>query len=169
MADTPISSRSRKGSNTSEAAVGESSRTSNYAVRRRSDEEKNTAPSQWGRRLARAVGDKFGVKMSSNQAKNEGAYLRKDIVIKCAKSTAPPIFVLSDMLERIDEVWGVFLMDDDSAQVWSISAGQVRDSAYFTHGPNVQKRAEIYLRQIIPIGKLIGVLTPDEVAACRIP
>jgi len=169
MADSPNTKISRKVSKTVEGANGETPRTGIYATRRRSDEEKNTAPSQWGRRLARAVGDKFGVKMSSNHAKNEGAYLRKDIVIKCAKSTAPPIFVLSDMLERIDEVWGVFLMEDDSAQVWSITAGQVRDSAYFTHGPNVQKRAEIYLRQIIPVGKLIGVLTPDEVAACRIP
>lgn len=132
-------------------------------------EEPNQAPSQWGRRLARLVGDKFGVKMSENYAKNEGTYKRRDIVIKCAKSTAPPIFVLTDMLDRIDEVWAVYVQEDDTAQVWSITAKQVREHAYFTHGPNVQSRAEIYLRQIQPIGKLIGNLTEEEVDACRIP
>jgi hypothetical protein len=91
------------------------------------------------------------------------------VVIKCAKSIAPPIFVLTDMLDRIDEVWAVYVMDDDTAQIWSITAKQVREHAYFTHGPNVQSRAEIYLRQIQPIGKLVGTLTEEEVESCRIP
>jgi hypothetical protein len=132
-------------------------------------EEPNQAPSQWGRRLARLVGEKFGVKMSENYAKNEGVFKKKDIVIKCAKSIAPPIFVLTDMLDRIDEVWAVYVQEDDTAQVWSITVKQVREHAYFTHGPNVQSRAEIYLRQIQPIGKLIGALTVEEVDSCRIP
>lgn len=133
------------------------------------DDEKNQAPSQWGRRLARVVGQKFGVKMSSNFARNEGTHGRKDIVIKCAKSTSPPIFVLTDTLDRVDEVWGVFLTDDDSAEIWSISARQVREFAYFTSGPNVQSRAEINYRKVRPIGKLVGHLTAAEVEDCRIP
>ncbi len=135
----------------------------------KSDDEKNQAPSQWGRRLARIVGDKFGVKMSSNFARNEGTFGKKDIVIKCAKSTSPPIFVLTDTLDRVDEVWGVFLTAEDEAEVWSITSRQVREFAYFTTGPNVQSRAEINYRKVKPLGKLVGLLTADEVAACRIP
>ena len=133
------------------------------------DAEKNQAPSQWGRRLARAVGEKFGVKMSENFARNEGTHGKKDIVIKCAKSTSPPIFVLTDTLDRVDEVWGVFLTEDDTAEVWALSARQVKDNAYFTSGPNVQSRAEINYRKVRPLGKLVGLLTSEEVADCRIP
>src|SRR5690606_29824033 len=39
--------------------------------------EKNAAPSQWGRRLARLVGEKFGVHMVENHAKNEGTFKGK--------------------------------------------------------------------------------------------
>jgi hypothetical protein len=66
--------------------------------------EKKAGASQWGRRLARLVGEKFGVHMVENQAKNEGTYQRKDICIKCAKSPMPPVSVLTDMLDRVDRV-----------------------------------------------------------------
>jgi hypothetical protein len=132
-------------------------------------EEKNVAPSQWGRRMARLVGEKFGVNMVENQARNEGAYRKKDIVIKCAKSIMPPVSVLNDVLDRVDELWAVYVMPEGHAEIWSITNAQVHKHAYFTHGANVQKRAEIYLRHIIPIGKKIGELTEREVESCRIP
>ncbi len=131
--------------------------------------EKNVAPSQWGRRLARLVGEKFGVQMVENQAKNEGTYQRKDICIKCAKSPMPPVSVLVDMLERVDQLWAVYVMFDGTAQVWSIDTKMVRELGYFTHGEKVQKRVEIYLRRITPVGTLIGSLTKEEVESCRIP
>jgi hypothetical protein len=131
--------------------------------------EKNAAPSQWGRRLARLVGEKFGVQMVENHAKNEGTYKRKDICIKCAKSPMPPVSVLVDMLDRVDQLWAVYVMFDGTAQVWAIDTKQVRDLGYFTHGEKVQKRVEIYLRRITPVGTLIGTLTKAEVESCRIP
>jgi hypothetical protein len=132
------------------------------------DEEKNAAPSQWGRRLARLVGDKFGVKMSNNWSKNEGTWRKKDIVIKCAKSTMPPVSVLVTMLDRIDQLWAVYITEE-GAEVWAVDVDKVRQHGYFTHGPNVQKRVEIYRRKIANLGKLIGQLTVEEVESCRIP
>lgn len=127
------------------------------------------APSQWGRRLARLVGDKFGVQMSENLSKNEGTYRGKDIVIKCAKSQMPPVSVLIDMLERLDELWAVYLTPDGGAEVWRVPISAVNEHGYFTHGPKVQKRVEIYRRRIVLVGKLQGTLTEAEVESCNIP
>ena len=131
--------------------------------------EKNAAPSQWGRRLARLVGEKFGVHMVENHAKNEGTYKGKDICIKCAKSPMPPVSILIEMLDRIDQLWAVYVMFDGTAEVWAVDAKKVRELGYFTHGEKVQKRVEIYLRRIKPVGKLVGTLTEEEVESCRIP
>ena len=131
--------------------------------------EKNAAPSQWGRRLARLVGEKLGAQMVENHAKNEGNFAGKDICIKCAKSPMPPISVLIEMLDRVDEVWAVYVLQDNTAQIWSVDAKKVRELGYFTHGEKVQKRVEIHLRHIMPVGKLIGTLTQREVESCRIP
>lgn len=131
--------------------------------------EKNAAPSQWGRRLARLVGEKFGVQMVENHAKNEGTYKGKDICIKCAKSPMPPVSILIEMLDRVDQLWAVYVMYDGTAEVWSVDSKKVRELGYFTHGEKVQKRVEIYLRRITPVGTLIGTLTEAEVESCRIP
>jgi hypothetical protein len=131
--------------------------------------EKNAAPSQWGRRMARLVGEKFRVKMVDNHARNEGTIRGRDIVIKCAKSLMPPVSILCDVLDRVDEMWAVYVMPDGHAEVWSITSKQIRDNAYFTHGPNVQRRAEIYYRHITPLGKKVGELTEEDVEYCRIP
>ena len=131
--------------------------------------EKNTAPSQWGRRLARLVGHKFGVVMSDNFSKNEGTYRGKEIAIKCAKSSMPPIAILISMLDRLDEVWAVYLVHEGGAEIWAVDVQKVREHGYYTHGPNVQKRVEIYRRKIVQLGKLIGTLSPDEVESCEIP
>lgn len=131
--------------------------------------EKNAAPSQWGRRLARLVGAKFGVNMVENHAKNEGNYKGKDICIKCAKSPMPPVSVLLDMLDRIDQLWAVYVLYDGTAEVWAVDTEQIHEHGYFTRGAKVQKRAEMYLRRIKPVGELIGTLTEEEVKSCRIP
>ncbi|MBV9864806.1 MAG: hypothetical protein JO316_05620 [Abitibacteriaceae bacterium] len=137
--------------------------------KRVSDTDKNTAPSQWGRRLARLVGEKCGVTMSENFSKNEGTYRGKDIVIKCAKSPMPPVAVLIDMLERIDQLWAVYLMPEGGAEIWAVDIDKVRQHGYFTRGPKVQKRVEIYRRKIIQLGTLVGTLTEAEVDSCNIP
>jgi hypothetical protein len=132
-------------------------------------DEKNMAPSQWGRRLARAVGDKFGVRMSDNFSKNEGLYRGRNIAIKCAKSLMPPVSVLTDMLDRIDDLWAVYVTPEGGAEVWLLDIEKVRANGYFTHGPNVQKRVEIYHRKVVQAGRLLGTLSPEEVERCHIP
>jgi len=131
--------------------------------------DRNIAPTQWGRRLARLVGDKFGVAMSDNYSKNEGRLRGKDLVIKCAKSQTPPISVLTEMLERLDEVWAVFLTPDGGAEVWRITAKEMHNYGYQTHGPNVPRRVELGRKKIAAIGKLVGNLDSDEVDSCHIP
>jgi hypothetical protein len=131
--------------------------------------EKNAAPSQWGRRLARLVGAKFGVDMVENQSKNEGLWKGKDVVIKCAKSPMPPVSVLMDMLDRIDFLWAVFIMYEGHADVWSVPVKALKDNGYFTSGEKVQKRVELHLKKAEALGTKVGTLTPDEVESCRIP
>ena len=131
--------------------------------------EKNAAPSQWGRRLARLVGAKFGVEMVANQSKNEGSWRGKDIVIKCAKSPMPPVSVLVEMLDRLDYLWAVFIMFEGHADVWSIPVKALKDNGYFTSGEKVQKRVELHLKKAEALGTKIGTLTADEVESCHIP
>ena len=131
--------------------------------------EKNTAPSQWGRRLARLVGAKFGVTMSANLSKNEGTFRRKNIIIKCAKSPMPPVSVLARTLEHIDQLWAVYIMPEGSAEIWAVDAGQVREHGYLTRSHTTPRRVELFRRKIILIGKQIGTLEPEEVESCYIP
>jgi hypothetical protein len=76
------------------------------------EKARNTAPTQWGRRLARLVGDKFGAQMSENHSKNVGSWRGQAIVIKCAKSPMPPVSVLTTMLDHIDLLWAVYIMPE---------------------------------------------------------
>lgn len=131
--------------------------------------EKNAAPSQWGRRLARLVGAKFGVEMVENQSKNEGDWRGKDIVIKCAKSPMPPVSVLVEMLDRLDFLWAVFIMYEGHADVWSIPVKALKDNGYFTSGEKVQKRVELHLKKAEVLGTKIGSLSVEDVESCRIP
>ena len=133
------------------------------------DVEKNSAPSQWGRRLARRVGAKFGVAMTENQSKNEGRIRGRDIVIKCAKSQTPPVSVLGEMMDRIDELWAVFLVPEGDAEVWRVPVAAVRAHGYQTHGRKVQRRFELRYRKVVEFGKLVGTLDRKEVEACNIP
>ncbi len=129
----------------------------------------NTAPSQWGRRLARLVGEKYGVQMEENLARNEGVWRGKDIAIKCAKSTMPPISVLHTMIDRLDLVWAVYVMPNGGAQVWSVPINDVVREGYLTRGTSASRRVEIYLKKIERLGELIGELSPVEVESCHIP
>ena len=133
------------------------------------DDEPNSSPTQWGRRVARLVGEKFGVEMVSNHARNEGAFDDKDIVIKCAKSTTPPVSILTSMLDRLDQLWAVYLMPSGRADVWAVDIETVRERGYFTRGEKVQKRVEVYFKVIIEVGEKVGELTEAEVESCRIP
>lgn len=131
--------------------------------------ERNAAPSQWGRRLARCTGEKFGVQMIEHHAKNFGSYKGKSIIIKCAKSPKPPVSILEGNLDRTDELWAVYLMPEGHADVWAIPIAAVRRHAYRTRGINTQRRLELTLRKIIVCGELIGTLSEGEIEKCRIP
>jgi hypothetical protein len=139
---------------------------------RKERHEVNTAPSQWSRRLARAVGARFGAQMVLNQARNEGQWQGLEIAIKCAKSVAPPISVLVSMLDRLDEVWAVFVLPSGAAEVWRVPIARLRRHGYFTRPGRSDKasaRVEIRRRKVMQCGTLLGVLDPEEVHACRIP
>lgn len=136
---------------------------------RRPDDEVNRAPSAWGRRLARLVGANFGVNMVADRSKNEGTHGRTCVVIKCAKSPVPPIFVSAEMLQRVDEVWGVFVTYGQGAEIWSCPAEFVRRNAYFTRNPKIMPRAEITLRTMKRGGTMIGKVSQEEIESCHIP
>ena len=136
---------------------------------RRADSEVNLAPQAWGRRVARLVGEQFGVKMVSNRSKNEGERGETRVVIKCAKSQSPPIFISVEMLARVDEVWGVFLIHGQGAQIWSCSAAHVKRAAHFSRNPKTMPRAEITLKKIQLAGTLLGTLSQTEIEECHVP
>jgi hypothetical protein len=138
------------------------------ASARLADDEVNLSPQAWGRRVARLVGATFGVEMVADRSKNEGTLGQKRIVIKCAKSATPPIFITTEMLQRADEIWGVFLEFGQGAQIWSCSVEFVRANAYFTRGPQT-RRAEITLKAMKRGGTLVGTLSQEQIEACHIP
>ena len=103
----------------------------NVVAARIRDAEVNQAPAMWGRRLARLVGRRYGVKMSRNRALNEGMFERTPIIIKCAKSYRAPIQISANSLERVGEVWGVFLSEVDDGEVWRAPAAEFKKLAYY--------------------------------------
>ncbi len=107
--------------------------------------------------------------MSSNHANNRGEFASKSVVIKCAKSTTPPVSVLVSMLNDLDELWAVFIVPSGRAEVWVVPIAQLEKRGYHTRGPKVQKRIEITRRRILNCGELLGTLEANEVEACRIP
>lgn len=131
--------------------------------------ERNSAPTQWGRRLARRIGDKFGVKMVDNHAKNIGVYRGKKIIIKCAKSITPPVSILESNLERTDELWAVYLMPEGHADIYAINIADVRRIGYKTRGLGADCRLELTLKKVRLSGQFIGTLGEADVEACHIP
>jgi hypothetical protein len=168
MAATKKTIRSKTGS-AARAATYRSSGTRRPGRGNTGQDEPNAAPSQWGRRLARLAGARFGVEMVDNHARNEGTIGERNIVIKCAKSLMPPVSVLTEMMERLDQLWAVYLMPAGHAEVWAVDIEKVRERGYFTRGLKTQKRVEIYLKTIREIGEKVGELTEAEVESCHIP
>jgi hypothetical protein len=119
--------------------------------------------------LARLIGAKWGVKMSSNRALNEGMHGRTPIVIKCAKSTGAPIQVSKATLERVGEVWGVFLSETDSAPVWRLSASEFKRVASFYSPRNGTAHYQIRYKRFTRVAELIGTVAPEEVEVVEIP
>ena len=110
--------------------------------------------------------------MVANQARNEGEWRGRQVAIKCAKSTAPPISVLVSMLDRLDEVWAVFVLPSGQAEVWRLSIPHLRRHGHFTRlgrSGKAPARVEIRRRKVAASGELLGHLEAAEVEACRIP
>ncbi len=110
--------------------------------------------------------------MVANQARNEGAWQGREVAIKCAKSTSPPISVLVSMLDRLDEVWAVFVLPSGEAEVWRLSIVHLRRHGHFTRAGRSGKappRVEIRRRKVVQSGVLLGLLEAEEVEACHIP
>ena len=123
----------------------------------------------WGRRLARLVGAKWKVKMSSNRALNEGMHGQIPIVIKCAKSTGAPIQVSRATLERVSEVWGVFLSETDSAPVWKLSVRDFKRVASFYSPRNGTPHYVIRYKRFTREAELLGTVASEEVEGVEIP
>ena len=56
---------------------------------------------------------------------------RTPVIIKCAKSYQAPIQVSANSLERVGEVWGVFLSEVDDGEVWRAPAAEFKKLAYY--------------------------------------
>jgi len=85
------------------------------------DRASGAAANEWGRVTARAIASKIGAVMNgrtSNEATLEG----KKVVIKCAARATDSVGVTFKMLDRLDSVIGAFQLDDESFELWSLSA-----------------------------------------------
>jgi len=127
------------------------------------------APSLWHRRLARLVGRKWGIRMERKGNLSEGTLDGRVIAIRCAKSKTPPIAVTAATLERVHEVWGVFLTQTDAAQIYSLPASDFKRLAYFYAPRNGPPIYTIRLRRFSSRATLVGTLSEEEVAGIEIP
>lgn len=123
----------------------------------------------WGRRLARMVGRRFGVRMSRNRALNEGELSGVSLVIKCAKSDKAPIQISKNTLERVQEVWGVFLDEEDNAHIWKANSRDVRRLAYYYSPRDGVPYYSIRLHRLRRIAEHQGVIAGRDVHRCEIP
>lgn len=153
----------------SDALTQRATDSATVAAARIRDAEVNQAPQMWGRRLARLVGRRYGVKMSRNRALNEGTFERTPIIIKCAKSYQAPIQISANSLERVGEVWGVFLSAVDDGEVWRAPAAEFKKLAYYyaprEGTPSYMMRYSRFKR----IATLAGVVPAEDVLRVEIP
>ncbi len=133
------------------------------------DAEVNLAPGMWGRRLARLVGRRYGVKMSRNRAINEGVFGRTPVIIKCAKSYQAPIQVSANSLERVGEVWGVFLSEVDDGEVWRAPAAEFKKLAYYYAPLDGVPYYMIRYTRFKRIATLAGTVPAKDVLRVEIP
>jgi len=141
------------------------SRTLSPRISRRPDPKASTL---WHRRLARLVGRKWGVQMARKGNLSEGTLDGRVIAIRCAKSKTPPIAVTAATLERVHEVWGVFLTQTDAAQIYSLPAPEFKRLAYFYSPRNGSPIYTIRLRRFSPRATLIGTVSEEEVREIEI-
>lgn len=127
------------------------------------------APTLWHRRLARLVARQWDVQMERNLNLSEGTVNGRRVAIRCAKSKTPPISVSASVLERVHEVWGVFLTQTDAAQVYSLSATEFKRLAYFYSPRNGQPIYTIRLKRFSSRATLLGTLGEEEVEQIDIP
>lgn len=143
--------------------------TASVTAARIRDDEVNQGPTMWGRRLARLVGRRYGVKMSRNRAINEGELGNIPVIIKCAKSYQAPIQVSAHSLERVSEVWGVFLSAVDDGEVWRASATDFKKLAYFYAPRDGVPYYMIRYKRFKRIATLAGVVPAADVLRVEIP
>lgn len=127
------------------------------------------APTLWHRRLAQLVARKWGVQMERNRNLSEGTLDGRRIAIRCAKSKTPPISVSASVLERVHEVWGVFLTQTDAAQIYSLPVSEFKRLAYFYSPRNGQPTYTIRLKRFSSRATLVGMLGEEEVERIEIP
>lgn len=127
------------------------------------------APALWHRRLARLVARKWGVQLERKGNLSEGTLDGRRVAIRCAKSKTPPISVSASALERVHEVWGVFLTQSDAAQVYSLPAQEFKRLAYFYSPRNGQPTYSIRLKRFSSRATLLGIVSEEEVAQVEIP
>lgn len=127
------------------------------------------APALWHRRLAYLVARKWSVRMESNKTLSEGALEGRLIAIRCAKSKTPPITVSAHVLERVHEVWGVFLTQTDSAEIYSMSAQDFKRIAYFYSPRNGVPLYSARRVRFVRRAQLLGTISEAEVEDIEIP
>ena len=126
------------------------------------------APTLWHRRLAQLVARKWGVQMERNRNLSEGTLDGRRIAIRCAKSKTPPITVSAPVLERVHEVWGVFLTQTDAAQIYSLPVSEFKRLAYFYSPRNGQPTYTIRLKRFSSRATFVGMLSEEEVEEVEI-
>ena len=127
------------------------------------------APTLWHRRLAHLVARKWGVQMEANRTLSEGSLDGRRIAIRCAKSKTPPITVSASALERVHVVWGVFLTQTDSAEIYAMSAKEFKRVASFYSPRSGHPLYSARLSRFSRRAELIGTVSQDEVEAIGIP
>jgi hypothetical protein len=130
---------------------------------------RSDAPTLWHRRLARLVARRWGVQLEPKGNLSEGVLDGRVVAIRCAKSKTPPISVSASALERVHEVWGVFLTQTDAAQVYSLPAQEFKRLAYFYSPRKGQPVYTIRLKRFSSRATLVGTLGEEEVEQVEIP
>jgi hypothetical protein len=103
------------------------------------DRESGRRASEWGRKTGAAIAKAIGARKLRNNS-NECIFEGRQVVIKCAHERTRYVGVLSDMLERIDTVIGVFERSDGAFDLRSMSRADylhlMRTSKSRSHVPN---------------------------------
>jgi len=126
-------------------------------------------PQMWSRRMARLIGRKFGVKMTSHLSQTDGMHERTPIVIKCAKSYRAPIALSQKTLERVSVVWGVFLDEKDNAEIYTMSARDFRKNASFYSPRNGSPHYVIRYKRFKANSEHLKTLPNRDIDAIEIP